>query len=420
MENKTNIITGVAGGKHVTDGPLTTANITEASTDLLRSDIDERIVKIRPMSTPVDQISRMKGARKVNSLKVDYYSVDTKPTQAKAKSLIKEADSDNFGNRTIYRLNTNNNAIFCTSDTILVPSVTGNDGKPLMLYVVRREPTEAPLVIAVNWQEAAADTEAPKITSGTLLSRMGRAASELDVQTPQFSAVPVKDYNYCQIFKTQIEQSLYAKIAGKEVGWTFSDQEEVAVMDMRLGIEKNFIFGTRARLSNPGNYDDTLLTEGIWNQADNQWNYTSEDINESSLSQLMRQAFTGEAAGSSRKVLIAGSGLIARLSAITTMRSVNATDKVTVWGIDFHEIVSKFGSLYVIYSEVFDQCGHADDGLIIDPEYMTKYVHVPFRVDLIDMHKTGARNTRALVATESSCLVLRHPKSHVKVVFTNE
>ena len=63
----------------------------------------------------------------------------------------------------------------------------------------------------------------------------------------------------------------------------------------------------------------------------------------------------------------------------------------------------------------FDQCGHSTDGLIVDPQYMTKYSHVPFRVEHLDLKKSVVRNTEALVATEASCLVLRHPKTHVRV-----
>ena len=52
---------------------------------------------------------------------------------------------------------------------------------------------------------------------------------------------------------------------------------------------------------------------------------------------------------------------------------------------------------------------------MIDPEYLVKYVHVPFKVERLDLRKSGQRNTEAVVATEASCLALRHPKSHVRV-----
>ena len=44
--------------------PVTTQITAQVSPSLLRSEIDERITKIRPSSTPLDQISRMAGARK--------------------------------------------------------------------------------------------------------------------------------------------------------------------------------------------------------------------------------------------------------------------------------------------------------------------------------------------------------------------
>ena len=49
-----NITNGSAGGKHVTGAPLTLANISQAAPGLLQNSIDERIVKVRPMSTPID------------------------------------------------------------------------------------------------------------------------------------------------------------------------------------------------------------------------------------------------------------------------------------------------------------------------------------------------------------------------------
>lgn len=48
------VIAGVAGGKHVVEEPLTLAVTKQASPDLIVNEIDRRIVKIRPMATPVD------------------------------------------------------------------------------------------------------------------------------------------------------------------------------------------------------------------------------------------------------------------------------------------------------------------------------------------------------------------------------
>ena len=71
------LISGTDEGKHVVDGPLTTDLSREGSPDLLLNEIDQQIVKIRPMSTPIDQISRYAGSKHAGSMTIDYYSVET-------------------------------------------------------------------------------------------------------------------------------------------------------------------------------------------------------------------------------------------------------------------------------------------------------------------------------------------------------
>lgn len=55
--------------------------------------------------------------------------------------------------------------------------------------------------------------------------------------------------------------------------------------------------------------------------------------------------------------------------------------------------------------------------MVVDPEYITKYCHVPFRTERLDLRSAGVRNVDAIVITEASCLVLRYPQSHMRVVF---
>lgn len=417
MSNDPKLVTASNGSVHVTDGPLTTPAIREGAPDLLLSEVDKRVVKVRPMSTPVDQISRMVGARKAKSMIVEYYSVDSKGVSARSVAMTASAEVCN--DSVVYLLKTNNNDLFSATETILVPGVNAEDADKqaagfLQLYVLGKS-DDALKVIAVN----AAGNEAKCVEivgRGTKLVRMGRAAAELDVQTPQFEALPKKSSNYCQIFKAQIEQSTFARLSAKEVGWNFTDQEEVAIMDMRMGMEKNFLFGAKARITDPQKYDEVLFTQGIWSQAGTEVSWETGALTSEQLVSMMRVAFTGEAAGSTRKVLVAGSGLVEALNNLEYTRMVGATQTTTHWGIDFQEVRSKFGTLYVVHSEVFDQCGMDNCGMIIDPEYMTKYVHVPFKVEHLDLKKSGVRNVDALVATEASCLVLRHPKVHVRIV----
>lgn len=380
-------VTGVAGGRHVAAEPLTTDLTRELSPDLLLNEIDRRIVKIRPMATPIDQLSRWAGAKKAGSMIVDYYSVDTRPTVSK---VTKEHtwDGDSMGNNVV-QLKVENAEVFEPSETVLVKGVHGYepDGQTesshdLVLYVVGKDKSAGSLsVIAVNGvKDGETENCVPTIPLDSVLVRMGRAASELDVQTAQFEALPKKAQNYCQIFKMQIEQSTLQRIANKEVGWTFSDQEEAAVYDMRLGMEKNYLFGVKARISDPEKNDTVLLTGGIWHQAGGEFSYKKGELNQNAVISMMRQAFTGNA-GTKRKVLIGGSGLIEQLNQLDSTKVVMAGESIVKWGIDFSEMRSKFGRLYVLLSEVFDECGMENNGMIIDPEYLQKYSHIPFTTE---------------------------------------
>lgn len=419
------LVAGVAGGKHVVDGPLSTDVAREASPELLLNEIDSQIVKIRPMATPVDQLSRCAGAKRAGSMTVDYYNVDTKPTTAQVQDDTPTPTASGDVSRfTKVKLMTTNNEIFDVSDTILVQGVSGYapDGttvtnNDLVLYVVKKEDNDGGIwVMAANGMKVG-DTEncVPKISKSTILIRMGRAASELDVMSPQFEALPQKARNFCQIFKCQIEQSTIMKMSNKEVPWDMSDQEEAAIYDMRLGMEKSFLFGVKKKLWDPAKKENILLTGGIWYQAGKAFNYDGEKFTQNEVVDLMRDAFTGNA-GSKRKILIGGSGLIGRLNKLEYSKVVTAGENVVKWGIDFSELRSKFGTLYVLLSEVFDEVGMADNGMVIDPEYLQKYCHIPFTTEALNLKASGVRNVDALVLTEASCLVLRYPKAHMRIV----
>lgn len=386
---------------------LTTENVGAAAPELLRNEVDQRLTKLRPMATPLDQIARYAESRSCGSMTVDYYAVDSRPAEATAvKATTLRYDQ-------VATLAVDVPQALEPSETAMVNGVTTQAGTPLVIYVVSVGDSSM-RVKGVNLGEG----EEITVSAGETLVRMGRAAGELDVQTSNFVTLPKKQQNFCQIFKTQVEQSTLLSTANKEVGWSFSDQEEVAIYDMRLGMERSFLFGSKARITDPDKKSEVFLTGGIWNQVQKQAIYEAGALTNESWLEVMSLAFTGHA-GSPRKVLFAGTKLVEELHKITagsSQRVVGSEEKVSRWGLDFTEMHSKFGTLMVIHSEVFDKCGHENDGLIVDPEYLSKYVRVPFNATSLDLRTSGQRNTQAVVMTEVSCLVLRYPEAHVKVM----
>jgi hypothetical protein len=425
MNKQENLVAGVAGGTHVGGQPLTTTAAEMASPGLLVNSIDRRIVKVRPMSTPVDQLSRCAGSRRCGSMTVEYASVDTRPTEVELAASV--GGTGALGQETpgvyttVIRLKA---GMVDVSETLLAPVDDGSE--PVVFYVLSKGAESGSYnVVVVNPRDVAAGGMGgggtvkgiPEIKAGSKLVRMGRAAAELDVQTAQFSALPAKDRNNCQIFKMQVEQSTLMKIARKELGWSFSDQEEAAIIDMRLGMEKSFLFGHRTKFFDPVKQQEVYLTGGIWTQAGTETTLDLDNLDSKALVKLCSDAFVGRT-GSKRKILIAGTALMEALSNVDYNKVVSGGESFVKWGVEFREIRSNFGSLYVLHSEIFDQCGHSTDGFILDPDYLTKYVHVPFSCEKLDLRKSGQRNSDAVVLTEASCLVLRYPATHMRVLGT--
>lgn len=401
-----NIIEGAANsGQHITSVPLSTAVADEAVPGLLSNAIDSAVVRIRPMATPLDQISRMGNIRNVDSMEVDYYSVDTRPDTFDISSAVPYTGTDLPEGAKGFTVNFEGTVSLDPTDTFIKQGEAASPSGALF-YVAANNGGS---VVCYTLNSAAS------LSDGETIIRMGRAATQLDVQTPQYTALPTRASNYCQIFKMQIEQSVVMKMSHKEIGWDFSDQQESAIYDMRLGMEKQFLFGRKGKFFDPAKGENVLLTGGIWHQTDKQINVNLASFDSDALIDLLRSAFT-ENSGSRRKVLIAGSALIAAINKIEHTHVITARDQVTAWGIDFSELISKFGRLYVVYSDVFDVMGMPGNGMIIDPEYIQKHVFIPFNAETIDLRGSGQRNTEAIVLTEASCLTLRYPDAHAKVV----
>ncbi|MDE6831298.1 MAG: hypothetical protein K2J07_01000, partial [Muribaculaceae bacterium] len=322
--------------------------------DLLLSEVERRIVRIRPMATPIDQISRHAETRRAGSMTVDYYAVDAKPFKTKLLFKADQVSAGSDGQLGEITIRVDKVGVFEPSDTIMFPSVKGPDNNAMTGYVTRVDGHY--IYLRSTSVDKNGDHVFPAMAKDTEVVRMGRAAGELDVQTPQFQAIPTKKSNFCQIFKTQVEQSTLVKLSNKEAGWTLSDQEEAAIIDMRQGMERNFLFGNKLRVSLQGD-EEVLVTGGIWGQAGGTFSYPAGELTNEQMISLCRAAFTGST-GSSKKLLIGGTGFIEQLHKLEAHRNLGASEKITKWGLDFTEYISKFGTLYILARETFDECGH--------------------------------------------------------------
>lgn len=437
MANATNLPDAgkTEGGSSLTDANPNAGIATETfgrengDGNFYLSDVDQRIVKIRPMATPVDQISRYAKASSCNSFEVKYYSVGTREIKCTTNGQVTKNDSVNS-----IPLPVSDN-MFTLDDTIRVvgiKAITKPDGTAytssdsnvpdLVLCVCGRSAdNNNPVVYAVNgYMKDGQPTVVPAIPSGTQLVRMGKACGELDVQTGRFNNIPMPEVQYCQNFMIQVEQSTFDKIAAKEVNWNFSDIEEDGIYDMRLAMENTYLFGDRRcikHISKDGAL--TWFTGGIWWMCGKyievgHWENGKAVISDDDLVDITKDLFVGTGIGNKRKVLLCGSDMLSAFSKIKSEK-FRLKDTVEVWNLKFKSWDTDFGEVLTIHHELFDYNGMSDWGMALDPEYLTKKTHVSWARNVLDLQKAGLRRTDAVVIQEVSCLYLRYAKAHARM-----
>lgn len=398
---------------------------------LYLSDVDERITKIRPMATPLDQISRFAKTSSCDSFEVKYYSVGTRAISCKLSEGIAEMKTG-----TCVVLQVDDPTMFTLDDTIRVSGVkaiNNEKGSPytptdpntpdLVLCVCGKNENGHPLVYAVNGNMISGQAiGVPELTAGTTLIRMGKACGELDVQTGRFNNIPTPETQYCQNFMIQVEQSTFDKIADKEVNWSFSDVEEDGIYDMRLAMENTWLFGGKNVIAHPTKDGmNTWFTGGIWWQAGNDVEVGEYDtdlkqtvISDDNLVDITKDLFVGTGIGNKRKILLCGSEMLSAFSKIKSDK-FRLKDSVEVWNLKFKSWDTDFGEVLTIHHELFDLNKMSDKGLAIDPEYLSKKTHISWARNVLDLQKAGIRRTDAVVIQEVACLYLRYAKAHARL-----
>lgn len=409
------------GGVVKTGAEVTTQFTHEHSEDLLLNDIERKVVKIRPMGNPLEQLSRYATRRTSKSQRHEYYSTDTLPCSAK----IKTAYNATAGGENQTTIDTTNNGIFSKYETIIVPSVNGfnelgaQNNEFLVLYIVDKAQDGKLVVTPVNGSKIADNFNCvPSIPADSVLIRAGRAHNETDMQTSTYACVPTKKMQYLQIFRAQIEESTLQKISDKEVDWTFTDIEEEAIFDMKRGMNHSFWLGSKRIIFDPKS-KEVYMTGGIWYQAGKMFTYgvskTDIQFTEEMLVDLTRMSFTGNA-GSGVKIFLMGSDLMANLSKIKRDRVINDNKTVTKYGITFEEIKTNFGRLWCVHDESLDELGFSANGLIFDANYMRKISVYELKTKDLDLRGAGTKDVDARTISEISGIILQNPEAHVKVV----
>lgn len=417
------VVNPAGGGAVRLDDELSRTKGEKDSPNLILDEIDAKVTKIRPYDVVLDTIARnIKDTRNSSGQVVRHYAIDTIENTATV------AEAVETGKKQV-ALQTSMDAIFASEQTINVNGVKGykpngekDPENDLQLYVIGKNENGYPLVVTYNGSGAGNDV-IPAIPADTVLTRFGRAASESQLMTDPYSGVPTDIPVFLQKFIAQVEMTDIFKRVDKEVDWTFNDAEEEAIFDMKR--TQNFSFwkgvqGKRA-LKNKHNRkaEDIYWTGGIWNQAGKDFSFGGS-ITATKMTDLMKTAFTGSNSGK-RKLLIIGSDLLTDMENLYLkgatdgfVANVQVGTRKQVYGLEFTEYISKFGTLMVTHDQSLDDLGMADSGFILDPDFLVKWT-MGWRVSNFDLKKTGEFDGQSRGLMETCALALKNPQAHVRV-----
>ncbi len=405
-----------AGAGTVIEGePVTTTGVTAASSELLDNSIRQNITKMKPSATPLDTIIRNVGlVVPVKSWQSEWYAVDSRGIADTVKTQL-NASSGSVAQWSTHALIVNNPHIWSIDDNILVPTINGNDSLPLVFHVVAKNASTYTLTVIAANGTGTHDGDTPVIAVGVGLVRIGNAKSELDAQTSPYAVFPQKSSNYCQVHMAQVEESMYDKLHEKEVNWDITDYRAESIYDMKRSMELANLFGYKLKLYDSVGEDWKYLSGGITRYITKGLTYVSGALDKGVYIGWNKTIFDGNS-GSDTRVLFAGSTLLAELHECETVnRQIDAKNVEVMFGIKFNKIETNFGTLLVKHHKLFNDCGWATKGIVLDIANLEKHIFKPLQTTSLELKKTGIKNANAFVIDEAFCLATRYPDTHALI-----
>lgn len=416
-------------GAPVMDAPVTTTATNTGSPDLLENYVSQRVIQMKPASTPLDTIMRQIKNVPIKSWKTEYYAADSRPLNDELDVAYTRVDATNYDHTAA--LTVKDISMWAIDDTLMFPNITvtpkeGTVGPLVGLVVGRTVATSTLTVQCINGAAGAVANAnlatgcfPATIADNSLIVRMGAAKAETDAQTTPYGIIPVPAYNYCQIFMAQCEESLFQQIHDKEVSWSLKDYEAQNIYDMRATMEHSYLFGARQKFADLTSSKERYLTGGATTYIDKVLTYGSggsdRTIDDDTFVQWTKDLFTGNS-GSETRILFGGDGLLKNLSNVKTIqKQIDAKSTQVKYGLTFREIETNFGSLLFFHHKLLNMSGWSDNGIVLDINNIEKHVFSPMEAKKLNLADTGTRNVNATRLSETSCLVLRYPDTHAVI-----
>jgi hypothetical protein len=377
----------------------------------LDDDLNPTLVKIRPQDTPIDTITRMIGnVEKSEAWEAGGWEIGTREvsdtiTEAitEGATTIKVATPDMWLVGDTFVLINDKGAVLDSANKPISCLITAKSGQNLSVQRVGTTANTTMPAVAI-------DTEVTAL-------RLSRAVSELTASVTGFAIQPTDRKYFNQTHMCQVEESVIHAIHKKKVAMDFSTYKEQTLWDFKRGMEFANLFQVGG-LSKDDNGELVHLATGIWWQMSEQSTIDfSKAMTDDDWNALGKDIFEGNN-GSDRRFLLAGPELMLHISKVPAYaKQLEAKNTEMVLGVRVYKIETPFGELLVkpmgtLFDGYFSKCG-----IVIDVNYLKKYVMEPLTATVLELDKTGQRRVKNAVRMhETYSLFLENLPVHRRIV----
>lgn len=376
-------------------------------------DLDKKIVMIRPQDTPIDTFTRsIANNEPCKSWEAGGWEIGTRETRDTVKADV---------NASATTITVDNPDMWKPGDTFLVhghststdtgPKLDGS-GNPVQC-IIKSISSDALTIQRVGTLSAAI----PAIAEDDFLVRLSPAVSELEASVEGFAIQPSDRKYYNQTHMCQVEESVIHALLKKKVAMDFSVYKEQTLWDFKRGMELCNLFGVGGLAKNAKG-ELVHLATGLWWQMNQQSTVDFSDaMTDQDWNSLGRAIFEGNN-GADRRLLFAGNGLLEQIANVKSyQKQLEAKNTEMVLGLRVFKIETPFGELLVKPMGSLFEGYYAKCGMVIDPNFVKKYVMEPLTTTQLDLNKTGQRRVdNAVRIHETYSLFLENLPCHRKIV----
>jgi len=393
------------------NAPSTTVN--EAA--YIDDDLNPKLVLIRPQDTPIDTFTRtIANNVKSESWEAGGWEVGTREVVDTVASAASASATS---------IVVTNPEMWLPGDTFIIHTESsGADAGPMLdsnnkpISCIVKEVNQGTGALTV--QRVGALTAAlPAVAKDSFLYRLSPAVSELEASVEGFAIQPSERKYYNQTHMCQVEESVVHSLLKKKVAMDFAVYKEQTLWDFKRGMELSNLFGVGG-LSKNKKGELVHVATGLWWQMDRQSSVDySAAMDDQDWNALGKAIFEGNN-GADRRLLFAGNTLLEQIANVKSyQKQLEAKNTEMVLGLRVFKIETPFGELLIkpmgsLFEGYYSKCG-----MVIDPNFVKKYIMEPLTSTALDLNKTGQRRVdNAVRIHETYSLFLENLPCHRKIV----